>query len=461
MKQVGYILFAVLFFTICTLPALLMPVAQAAGEEELPALPKLYTPEEGVNSNFGEETESYLTQNFSGRDQLVSANARLTGALFHTSSERQVILGQDGWLFYEQTLQDYLGTNPLTEAEMADIAKVMELIEEFAAGQGSDFLFTVAPNKNSICGEYMPYYTIPAQAENDLARLAAVLAVQGVSYLDLYSLLDGQHELYYKRDTHWNDVGARLAYDAMMNELGHPHESFEDAAVTATTIDWADLGRMLMPVNAPLDEGAWVNVDFGSYYQFVGPSKVQLSQLKTVSDVGQGSLLMFRDSFGNALIPFVSTAWADATYLSATPHAPDQLEPGQTLIIEIVQRNLRVLLSAAPRMPAPARQLEGVSEVTDPAMVLESAEAGDYLHVYGAVDAALAEGADALLVAVQSDAGSEYYEAFPAWEAGLGEQDLRRGFSLYIPKDSLPSGDFDISPIVQFENASILIKTYS
>lgn len=456
MKRFGYILFAVLFFVVCTLPVLLMPVAYA-GEKELPALPRLYTPGEGVNRAFGEEVESALTQNFAGRDRLVSVNARLTGAIFHTSAERQVILGEDGWLFYEQTLEDYLGTNPLTEGELADIAKTMALIEEFAAGQGSDFLFTVAPNKNSVCGAYMPYYTLPARAENDLARLAAAMAAEDIPYLDLYALLDGRHELFHKRDSHWNNAGARLAYDAMMEALGQPHERFEDAATTIEKTWAGDLDRLVYPVDGILDDQVVYDPAPSSFFNFQGPAVTDVSRVRTTASAGTGSLLMFRDSFGNALIPFVSTAWADATYISATPHTPDMLQPGQTLVIEIVQRNLRVLLSAAPRMPAPARQLGGTTGAEDPTALLLTEEAGDYLHICGAIDPALAEGADALLVAVRSASGTEYYEAFPALEEKLGAEN-GRGFSLHIPKDSLPSGDFDIYPVVQFENEGIIIN---
>lgn len=469
LKKAGYILFAVLFFVMCALPVLGMPLERASVEgEELAPLPKLYTREEGINSAFGEETETWLVQNFAGREELVTANARLRQAVFATSAEGQVILGEDGWLFYELTLEDYLGTDPLSEQEMVDIAATMALIQEYANDMGSDFLFTVAPNKNSIHGEYMPYYTVPAREENDLAALAGVLDEADVSYLDLYGILKDTEGLYYKRDTHWNNEGARVAYDEMMNQLGQPHDSFATAPTSTVPIEAlkngqigrADLDRLLYPVDGVSEDGIEFDIDYDSLYRFEGPARVNLGRLVTKSDVAEGSLLMFRDSFGNALIQFVSTAFGDVTYISATPHTPDLLQPGQTLVIEIVQRNLRVLLAQAPRMPAPERVFEGsVERANAGSSILVSEEKGDYLHVYGAIPAEQAEGADALLVAVESGDDISYYEAFPVMEEGLeGAGGNGRGFSLYIPLTGLPA-NYDLFPVAQFKNELTIFGT--
>lgn len=451
MKKFGYILFSVLFMAVCVLPALAMPLG---GKSASP--PALYTAEEGVNGAFGEEMESWLTENFAGRKQLVTLNARLTQAVFATSAERQVIIGKDGWLFYDQTLEDYLGTSPLTEQEQNDIAVTMALVQEYAREQGSDFLFTAVPNKNSLYGEYMPYYTVPAQAENDLVALAAAMQAQGVEYVDLYALLNGRPGLYHKRDTHWNNAGARLAYDEMLTALGQPHQSFDVDCTIAET--WpGDLDRLIFPVNGVPDEQVIYDPAPEAFFDYVGPARVDIARVTTKSEGGQGSLLCFRDSFGNALIPFFSTAYADATYVSATPHTPDLLQPGQTLVIEIVQRNLRTLLTAAPRMPAPKRELSGLRRRADDGKnMLFSEEKDGYLHVYGTVGE---EAGGRLYLAVESGGETVFYEAFPAREQALLQPEADgRGFSLYIPREELPAGEFKLFPVVQFENEGIIIE---
>ena len=77
-----------------------------------------------------------------------------------------------------------------------------------------DFVFTVAPNKNSLYGENMPYYdSLKVDEENNLARLVPFLEKEGVSYVDLYEAFTGEEEiLYHERDSHWNNKGGGFCF---------------------------------------------------------------------------------------------------------------------------------------------------------------------------------------------------------------------------------------------------------
>ena len=66
---------------------------------------------------------------------------------------------------------------------------------------------------------------------------------------------------------------------------------------------------------------------------------------------GEGSLLIFRDSFGSALIPYFSASFRDVRYERAMPYRIDLLarNPADAVIIEIAERNIPLLLpDAAP-----------------------------------------------------------------------------------------------------------------
>lgn len=49
---------------------------------------------------------------------MVTANAALEAAVFRVSAEEKVTLGRDGWLFYTETLDDYLHTGALTQRQL-------------------------------------------------------------------------------------------------------------------------------------------------------------------------------------------------------------------------------------------------------------------------------------------------------------------------------------------------------
>ena len=82
-----------------------------------------------------------------------------------------MILGSDGWLYFSDTLPDYMGQG-MSDAELRYLANDLALMQEYIESQGKQFAFTIAPNKNSIYPEHMPDYienrhgdqTLPAWA---------------------------------------------------------------------------------------------------------------------------------------------------------------------------------------------------------------------------------------------------------------------------------------------------------
>lgn len=132
-----------------------------------------------------------------------------------------MILGKEGWLFYGETLDDYEGTNSFTCREAWAAAHTLSLMEEYCDSQGTDFLFTIAPNKSSLYGDYMPDRFPASDSLSNAELLARALEEQGVPYLDLFQVLGEQEEVLYRRlDSHWTQRGAGLAGDVLLAACG-------------------------------------------------------------------------------------------------------------------------------------------------------------------------------------------------------------------------------------------------
>ena len=88
--------------------------------------------------------------------------------------------------------------------------------------------------------------------------------------------------------------------------------------------------------------------------------------LETRCNGGSGTLLMFRDSFGNALHPFFADAFERAAFSRQMPYRLDWLDGNKVdvLAVEIVERNISDLAAKAPIMPAP-RVPEEIGPVTE------------------------------------------------------------------------------------------------
>lgn len=86
-----------------------------------------------------------------------------------------MIVGTDGWLYFEKTMDDYWGRNVLDERGTTRLARTVELMQEYVQGQGAAFAFAVVPNKNTVYPEHMPYYTLKTPDPTNRERLAAAL----------------------------------------------------------------------------------------------------------------------------------------------------------------------------------------------------------------------------------------------------------------------------------------------
>lgn len=345
-----------------------------------------------------------------------------------------MIVGRGDWLFFAETLDDFMQWRVLSEEELVRIRKILTLVDEYVAYKGGRFLFFVAPNKNTVYPEYMPYYYPKGTESSNLEQLSRVLE-ESSFYLDVSEVLkekkaSWQQEasisnhpqwLYYQRDSHWNDYGAAVVFESIMDWLESVNGNYGEKPLgqMQSHVDWlsqdyqmtmdrvGDLEQMLFPKGGRLDwQVSWVNPPEFSYASsFHSPEDLLI---QTVNDQKEGRLLMFRDSCGNALYSFLAGEYEYAEFSRIVPYRLFLLEENScdTVIIELVERNLSTLLTAAPMFFAPRRpQIEAV-ECEDAIMHLR--EVSGMLHVYGTMDFSCS---GSIFIAAAKDGVTAYYEA--------------------------------------------------
>lgn len=424
-KQFGFFAFTGVILLLCLVPSagmLLGGGAEAGGNEALTSLPALRGPEGQWNSDYLTELSDHVEGNYFLRQHLVTAWSALNQKVFHTSITDSVLLGRDGWLYFGDTLEDYTGSNPLSAAEAASAARNLFLMSEYCESQGAQFLFTIAPNKNSLYPQWMPDLPVFSDQRNaDILQKA--LEAEKVNYLDLFEAFRSQEEvLYFPRDSHWNSKGAALAADSLNASLGRK-SSYFNGDFTPQAVHKGDLYDMLCPTGTDLDTDMVYDGALDFTYDVPILSAANLTIL--TSGGGESSLLMFRDSFGNLLYPYLADSFAHALFSRSTAYRLDLIpqQEADCVVVELVERNLRYLLENIPVMPAPAREppenispLEGAVSLT--------AEVSQYLPGYVLVSGSLPMETDAgASVCLYGPSGC--YEAFRFLD---GE------FGLYIPE---------------------------
>ncbi len=348
------LLFVAVFLSLCLFGSAGMLLVGPAGTvaNEVPAAaPSLRTWDGKLNREVLSDLNAWMGQNFALRQEAITAWAGLNASVFRTSVTSDVLLGKDGWLFYEPTRADYTGSDPMTDREIWCAARTLALLQEYAQSVGANFFFTVAPNKNSLYGEYMPALTRTGAVSN-ADRLAELLREMGVRYLDLFDLFRGQGEiLYFATDSHWNGRGAALAADAILTLTGR--ESGTYAASFTTGTHRGDLYEMLYPAGKAEDLDFHYVPGFTFTADRDNPDSIVI---RTQNNAGAGRLLLYRDSFGRNLYPYLAQSYQEATFSRRNVYDPTSLGVGDWMGVELVERNLRYLNENIPVFPSPRRE---------------------------------------------------------------------------------------------------------
>ena len=416
------------------------PTKVNIGNQALPDLPKAMTDDGRINTGYLQELSDWYDGRFAFRPEIIAVNSALYEKLFSESSSDEIIVGSDDWLYYSATLDDFQHRNPISERMLFNIAHNVALMQEYAEGQGVKFLFTIAPNKNSLYPDKMPdRYRIAVEDKSDVERLVPWLKEEEVNYLDLFGLFEESDDvLYYKRDSHWTEDGAILVYQKLLEKIGRDGISFPETPASYTGVN-GDLDKMLYPTGG-ISEDKKVYLSDASWYYIGEADDVEDDYIETEQSYGKGSLLMYRDSFGNSMLPYMAETFGKAAFSKIVPYDMDDLyfTGADTMIIERVERHLPTLGNVAPIMKAPVRhdiRPEDLIKADTEEYPPEVAQTSD--GWYYRISGSLPEIKDlkARILVSAGDEDKELYEAFC-----ISGTDGAYGYQACIPVEDI-SGD--------------------
>ena len=316
-----------------------------------------------------------FSDRFKGRNALIALEHAVVVLGFHTSPGGNVLLGRDRWLYFagedgHALDRHYRGVMPFGQDIVTELAAELERRQRFLAARGIAYVVTVAPDKSTIYPEHLPSWITRMAGPTPLERaIAAVRAHPDVRFVDLRPALraaKAREQVYYRTDSHWNFLGAIVAYEALMREvqqavgttrLPHIAPAERPPYVPGVDVYRGDLGNIL-GVPRRYDEP-----DFAPFAKVLGdPSRRCARRIDDGRDVGfevyacaraSLKLVMYRDSMAIPLIPLLSENFARAVYVSSRRLDPALIarEQPDVVIEELVERSLNAV--AMSPMPGP------------------------------------------------------------------------------------------------------------
>jgi hypothetical protein len=343
-----------------------------AENRELAAFPTLAPTWRSIAA-FGNGVGHWFEDHFGFRAALVRWYGESRLFLLDVSPSAAVLKGRAGWFFYadDKGLEDFADDPPMSMDEVLVWRESLARTRDYLASSRISFVFTVAPDKHVIYPEDMPTTIRRVAPVSRTDQLIVVARDAGVAAVDLRPALfeaKTRERLDQRTDTHWNDRGALVAYQQIIDaeRLQDPRvprawtrADFDDAADETDGMDLAGmmgLTRVLREVDLKLIPK---RPRLARVVEPAGAAPTA-EEGRLVTEIPGSTLpraLIVRDSFTSRLVPFLSEHFSRAVYLWQNDFIPDdvQHEHPDVVIQEIVGRHLYNFVPSPSLVPLDER----------------------------------------------------------------------------------------------------------
>jgi len=357
MKQKMWI--ACFFIIICCAPVLGPVLAKNTEETNYENRLKAPKPEFTVSGieTYPAEYEAYYNDNLPYRDALIDIDSSLKYFLFASSSNSEVLVGRNNWLFFNNLMDDncvecYKGMHLFTDEELARIKDNLCQAKAVLDGEDMEFILFIAPNKERIYWENMPDYLGEPAEQYRTKQLVEYLRENTdipvvYPYEELMEVKEryGQ-KIYYRLDTHWNEIGGYVGSDALLRQLGLQLPQIEELTIETvppTICDLADMVHLRDEINTDVD---FVLSGYNAYNMVMDEHDVMGIYRYHCQGADDRKLFMVRDSFADAMDDYVGSRFNESCMVHYKTYTPDLLlqEDADIFVYETVERRVGSLL---------------------------------------------------------------------------------------------------------------------
>lgn len=288
----GNIIFVVLFFLIVLFPVFTFTPHKEISESENRMLTALdFSNAPGIGGKI-DVAEKYFSDHLGGRDAMfryvMGAKYYMFGVINYLDMTEGTEKGQ--WYSIDAYQEmDYTGVDPyLTEEQLEVDVNGLSKVNEWMKERNTPFVVMINPDKIEVEDQYLPKRYIKNKNGFRSDRFARALREKNVPVvLSKESLLsyEGDEHLFWDSTdvTHWNYLGAYLAYEQLMGELTKykdvPVLTYEDFDFEEETVDssfiwgikWADTTKIWDFDNSMVDSDSDLPDELSfvqTYYHF-------------------------------------------------------------------------------------------------------------------------------------------------------------------------------------------------
>jgi hypothetical protein len=284
------------------------------------------------------QLEAFCNDNFGFRKILMHFDRKIDAFFLGRSPTSTVLIGKNDWLYFtgERSIELYRNAIPMSETRLESWRKELSRRQAALGSLGTGYAFIAAPDKHSVYPEHMPTYYYKARPFSQYDQLMEMTSRNGIRFMGLRDvLLDNKPlgNMYHRDDTHWTELGAYIGYSSIMASINATLNapvavlSIGDFRV-APLAKQGDLARMAML--ARREDAPQLVSDRLACHPQITETRSDVFGSKGLQRFRcEGStkkLLIFHDSFFEALQPFLSQSFGEIVAISYHPKTEELLE---------------------------------------------------------------------------------------------------------------------------------------
>jgi alginate O-acetyltransferase complex protein AlgJ len=242
-------------------------------------------------------------------------------------ADGKVVLGRDGWLFLANDTTDVLAQHSgelVLDTEALDgWTALLERRKRLLAERGSEYLLLIAPDTHSVYPDKLPPGVSHQERRRPVVQLLDHLAERNCPVQPIYPLTELREarvavDVCSRLDTHWNDVGAFVAYSRLADEVERlvPMRRLreDDVEFVMRPTKMGELGfkihveeMEIVPVAELANQSA----------RLVQDNRVQNtgSVLSTACPDAPGSCLLLGDSYSWTILKYMAESFGRCTFV--------------------------------------------------------------------------------------------------------------------------------------------------
>ena len=191
------------------------------GAFDLSSKPAL-TKDGWFSGKYQEQQEKYIGEHTGFYPSWVRLYNQWNYSFFDAVSASGVIVGKENYLFEENYILAYYGSDFVGEEKIKETTRQLKLVQDTLRKKGIDLVVLLAPGKASYAPEFIPKkYRSYKKGTTNIAIYQSEFKKQDIAHMDMHSWFGimkptTEHPLFSKTGIHWTAYGQFLVADSMI-----------------------------------------------------------------------------------------------------------------------------------------------------------------------------------------------------------------------------------------------------